>query len=141
MPGLGRNGTDEEFTHELFSEITYSKDNRDYTIIHRLVIARLGNKKLYFLRACDPTNPVKQFQLEASSENEAKLTATNSLDVLTKIWPHLTMTGTPNEFQNYIINSILKEVCDTRINKKNDVQFTCVGNSFKMIFDGVEFTK
>ena len=140
MPRM-RNGTDDEFIHELFSEITYSEDNYDYTILHRKIIHVLGDKKMYFLKACDPTNPNQQLQLDATPENESKMTETNCLDVITKLWPNLTMSGTPVEFQNYIINNILGDVCDTRDGHMHDITFTSLGNSFKMTFEGVEFTK
>ena len=138
---VARNGTDEEFIHELFSEITYSKDNKDYTIVKRLVVAPLGNKKIYLLIACDPTNPTRKFQLEATSENESKMITTNCLDVITKLWPNISMTGTPMDFANYVFNEILYKICDTREGCKNRVQLNCSESSFKMTFDGVEFTK
>tara|TARA_B110000211_G_scaffold106577_1_gene123740 strand:+ start:576 stop:998 length:423 start_codon:yes stop_codon:yes gene_type:complete len=140
MP-VARDGTDEEFIHEVFAEITYSEDNKDYTIVKRLVVAPLGNKKIYFLTACDPTNPTQKFQLEATTENESKMIVTNCLDVITKLWPNLSMTGTPIEFQNYIFNEVLPQICDAHADCRNTVSFRCGDSSFKMIFDGVEFTK
>tara|TARA_B110000977_G_C10996117_1_gene461929 strand:+ start:421 stop:843 length:423 start_codon:yes stop_codon:yes gene_type:complete len=138
---VARIGTDEEFIHEVFAEITYSEDNKDYTIVKRLVVAPLGNKKIYLLVACDPTNPTQKFQLEATSENESKMITTNCLDVITKLWPNISMTGTPMDFTNYVFNEILYKICDTHEGCKNRVQLNCSGSSFKMTFDGVEFTK
>ena len=138
---VSRNGSNDEFAQELFAEVTYSEDNYDYTVLHRKVITKFGNKKIYFLKACDPTNPSKQLQLEATVENEAKLTETNCLDVITKLWPNITMTGDPVDFQNYVINEILTDVCDTREGYRHDIKFSSKGNVFKMSFEGVEFTK
>ena len=69
------------------------------------------------------------------------MTLTNCLDVITKLWPSLEKTGSALDFQNFVMNSILKEVCDWTNGCTNDVKFECNGNDFKMIFDGVEFTK
>ena len=41
------NGTDDDFTFKQYSEITYSENNLDYTIVRRVIVPMLGNKKLF----------------------------------------------------------------------------------------------
>lgn len=133
-------GTDAEFKFKLGDEITYSEDGKDYTVLRRHVVAA-ANMKIYLLRACDPTSATQQLQLNLS--DESKMTLTDCLSVLTKLWSNLERKRGENgqQFMNYILNDVLGRVCDIHEDNKHDVSFEYPGNSFKMIFDGVEFIK
>ena len=135
---LAVDGTDEEFNFKVGDEFTYSEDNKDYTVMYRKVIAR-ANMKIYLARACDPTNETKQLQINLA--DEGKMTATSPLNVLNKLWPNLTRTGTGEEFMNYVLNEVLNKVCDIHEGVTHQLHFEHSTDNFKMIFDGVEFTK
>jgi len=135
---LATNGTDAEFNFKVGDEFTYSENNKDYTIMYRKVIPR-ANMKIYLAKACDPTNETQQLQINL--EDESKMTVTDCLSILAKIWPNLTRTGTGEEFMNYILNNILGRICDLTEDKTHTLHFDHTNDSFKMIFDGVEFTK
>lgn len=138
---LHRNAVDADgFKFKPKEEITYSEDNKDYTIYHTKVIPAI-NKKFYLLKACDPTNPVQKLQLDATSENEAKMTKTNCLDVLTKVWPNLEITGSGQDFLNYFDNNVMAPVCDFEDGHTHSVKLTATATTCTLIFDGVEFTK
>tara|TARA_B110000971_G_C19731392_1_gene373211 strand:+ start:80 stop:493 length:414 start_codon:yes stop_codon:yes gene_type:complete len=136
--GLSEHGTDEEFKFKLGDEFTYSEDNKDYTVMDRRVIPKL-NMKIYLTRACDPAS--EKQQLHINLEDESKMTATTPLDVLNKLWPNLTRTVSGEEFMNYILNNILSRVCDLHEGVTHDIKFEHETDSFKMTFDGIEFTK
>tara|TARA_B110000211_G_C13848534_1_gene451164 strand:+ start:257 stop:670 length:414 start_codon:yes stop_codon:yes gene_type:complete len=137
MP-LSVRGTDAEFKFKLGDEITYSVNNKDYTVMSRKVIARM-NLKIYLLRACDPTNETQQLQLNLTDED--KMTITDCLSVFSKVWPNLTQTGTNEEFMNYILNNVLGKICDIKEGVSHAVTFENGSGPFKMTFEGVEFTK
>ena len=131
-------GTDADFKFKLGDEIIWADDDRDYTIMMRTVVPR-ANLKIYLCAACDPTNPKQQLQLNVA--DESKMTLTNCLSVLTKVWPNLTRTGEGKDFMNYVLNSVIYKVCDSHDNCRNNVKFSWTPESFTMIFDGIEFTK
>jgi len=133
-------GTDAEFKFKLGDEITYSEDGKDYTVLFRHVIAA-ANMKIYLLRACDPSSTTQQLQLNLT--DEPKMTLTDCLSVLTKIWPNLERKRGEDgqQFMNYILNNVLGRVCDIHEGEAHNVSFEHPDNSFKMIFDGVEFIK
>ena len=137
MPN-SRTGTDDEFKFKTGDEIIWSDDNKDYTIVRRMVSERF-NLKCYLCYACDPTNPNQKLQINVS--DEFKMTETNCLSVLTKVWPNLIKTGTGVEFMNYVINEVISKVCDSHEKCTNNIEFHTDGDSFQMIFDGIEFTK
>ena len=132
-------GTDADFKFKVGEEVTYSENGHDYTVLYRHVV--FGSQKIYLLRACDPNIPTQKLQLDVS--DESKLTLTDCLSVLTKLWPNLNReAGTSGQsFMNYILNNVLGRICDLTEGHSHAVKFNYPGNSFKMTFEGVEFVK
>lgn len=138
MPLPPRHGRDDEFKFKIGDEFIWSKDNKDYTIVGR-VVNESWNVKCYMTTACDPTNPVQNLKIEYSDED--KMTETNCLSVLTKVWPNLIKTGNGEQFMNYILKEVIGKVCDSHEDCTNNIQFHTEGDLFQMTFDGIEFTK
>tara|TARA_B110000211_G_C13956909_1_gene498737 strand:+ start:614 stop:1036 length:423 start_codon:yes stop_codon:yes gene_type:complete len=136
MP-LWENGVDADFTYKLGDDLTYSDDNKDYSIIRRIKL--INNQKFYFLRACDEKNSLQLLKLNA--DDESKLTLTTCKAVLTKLWPtNVTYDGDYNKTKNYIMNSILGRVCDYHAGEKNKVKIYIDGNTVKLDFEGETFS-
>ena len=129
-------GVDEDFTFIIGEEVTYSEDNKDYTILKRINIRNLG--KFYLARACDPSNPVQQLNINVN--DEGKLTKITPIDALQKLWPSLTYEGDFHKTENYIRNVILRQIVDLHSNVSHKVKFYAEGDSFKMDFDDTIFT-
>ena len=64
-------GVDADFTFEFGDEVTYSEDNKDYTVVKRINITGMG--KYYLTRACDPANPVQQLNVKVTDLEKAPL--------------------------------------------------------------------
>ena len=130
-------GCDDEFKFKVGDEIIYSEDNYDYTIVRRIKHMVGGCKCLYQLKACDPTNPRRTLQI--TIEEEDKMTLTNVIDVLTKLWPNLEMTSS-SQMQSLVMNKILGLICSPT-DVSHSVEFKSAENSFTLVFEGIEFTK
>ena len=124
-------GLDADFTFGIGDEVTYSEDNKDYTVLKRLNITGMG--KYYLTRACDPANPVQQLNVKV--EDESKLTKASCLSALTKVLATLTYDGNFHKTENYIRNTILNRICDLHETVTHNIKFYVEGDSFKMDFD------
>ena len=131
-------GRDDEFSFNIGDEITYSVDNKDYTIIRRLKYMVGECQCMYQVKACDPTNVTRTLQI--SKTDEDKMTITNCLDVLTKIWPNLEMRSA-NQFHSLIMNDILGSICDLTDGQTHTIKYKKDPNKYTLTFDGIEFTK
>lgn len=135
MPQICCKGCDEDFKFKIGDEFTYSEDNRDYTVEMRRKFMVGGCQCMYLASACDPTNPLRKLQISVADED--KMTLTNCLDVLTKLWPNLEYTDN-NSFRSLVFNDVLKGIID---NDKHECRMENDACCFKLIFDGVVFSK
>ena len=121
-------------------EFIYSEDNMDYTVVGITTI-RFVNKTYYLCHACDYTNPVQSLKLEIT--NEDKMTLTNCMDVLTKVWANITRDQPPSKFRDFVRNRLIGPICDYHAGTTHAVEFDTddIKDTFKMTFDGVEFIK
>ena len=130
------NGVDADFTFESGDEVTYSEDNKDYTVLKTININAMG--KYYLTRACDPANPKQQ--LNVKLEDESKLTKTDCISALTKVWTTLTYDGNFSKTESYIRNTLLNRICDFHETVTHNVTFYAEGDTFKMDFDETTLT-
>ena len=127
---------DNEVGFQVGDEITYSGNNKDYSIVN-MMYPNSKDNKIYQLLACDVTNETQQLQLNCCDEDKMKLT--NCLDVLTKAWPNLEYKSN-GEFTELLTKKVLSRICGVK-KLAHSINISSGGNSFKLIFDGVEFTK
>ena len=132
---LSREGTDEEFKFKQGDEVTYSIDNKDYSVMRRIVM--IDGRKIYQLYACDNNNPNQTIQVQ----DEDTLTETDCHNVLEKIWPTLTFDGDFYKLHNYIINNILGRICDYNTHNDHKIETYIENDLFFLKFDGVVFSK
>mgnify|MGYP006084256629 CR=1 FL=1 len=132
---LSREGTDEEFKFKQGCEVTYSVDNKDYSVMRRIVI--VDGRKIYQLYACDEKNPNQTIQVQ----DEDTLTETDCHAVLEKIWPTLAFDGDFYKFHNNIINNILGRICDYNDHRDHKIETYLENDIFCLKFNGVVFSK
>lgn len=136
MPEICCNGTDEDFNFCIGNEITYSEDNKDYTIVRRVKYCLGECKKVYYVIACDPTNPNKSLQID----DESKMTKTDCLSVITKLWDNLEYTNN-GDFHTLIMNKVIGRLCDPTCEEKLNIKVEFNNECYKLIANGIEFCK
>ena len=127
-------GCDDQFNFQCGDEITFSDDNQDYSILRRIIV--LNNQYIYQLKACDPTNSTQLLQINSTDEN--KMTKTNCLDIITKMWDNLPYVNN-NTFKSLIFNKIMGGICESECTHNMKIYTT--ENSLTFTIDGVDFTK
>lgn len=132
-----KNGTDEEFTHQLGKDCYYnaagdtpSDSDPVYRIISRIVVLVDDERKYFVLKAVDPNNTVQQFELPLEDKN--KLKVIDCVAAIDSVWKNVAFDGNMNKTINYLRNEVFSR-CD--IHDRN-VKFSIDGDTFKMDFDG-----
>lgn len=131
MSQLSDKFTEGEF--KVGDEITYSVNSTDYTIMNILGLKNL-NIKTYQLMACNPAQLPQLLQLNNTDE----MTLTNCLATINKLWPNLEYSNNLKFLNN--LKEILIRVCGIH-QRDHGINISYEENSFKLIFEGVEFIK
>ena len=132
---IWKQGTDAEFIHELGKDCYYNEAGNTpsagdpvYRIISRMDII-LDGSKYFVLKAVDPNNPIKTFQLPLADKD--KLVCIDCIDAITSVWNNVKFDGNMDKIINYIRNDIFTR-CDIH---NRTVEFSVEDNKFKMNFD------
>ena len=138
MPQICCEGMDCDFMFKIGDEITYSVDNKDYSIVNRLKYMMGDCRCVYQLLACDPTNPTQSLQI--LKQNESRMTKTDCLSVCTKLWPNLVFENA-SQFHSMVFNQVIGRICEPGSASTHTVSSKFENNIYTLSFNGVEFTK